>query len=51
MKTTTMIGPLLHGFFVETLLAHKHVSPRTVSSYRDTFRLLLHPVRLERNAN
>jgi hypothetical protein len=24
--------------FVEHLLAHKHVSPRTVSSYRDTFR-------------
>ncbi|MCP3712323.1 site-specific integrase [Paraburkholderia sp. CNPSo 3274] len=41
MKTTTMIGPLLQGFFVEHLLAHKHVSPRTVSSYRDTFRLLL----------
>lgn len=41
MKTTTMIGPLLQGFFVEHLLAHKHVSPRTVSSYRDMFRLLL----------
>ncbi|RDU94526.1 tyrosine-type recombinase/integrase [Trinickia dinghuensis] len=41
MKTTTMIGPLLQGFFVEHLLAHKHVSPRTVSSYRDTLRLLL----------
>ncbi|MFL9959383.1 tyrosine-type recombinase/integrase [Paraburkholderia nemoris] len=45
MKTTTMIGPLLQGFFVEHLLAHKHVSPRTVSSYRDTFRLLLQFVR------
>jgi len=45
MKTTTMIGPLLQGFFVEHLLAHKHVSPRTVSSYRDTFRMLLQFVR------
>lgn len=41
MKTTKLIGPLLEGFFVEHLLAHKHVSPRTISSYRDTFRLLL----------
>ncbi|KVE27404.1 integrase [Burkholderia singularis] len=41
MKTTTMIGPLLQGFFVKHQLAHKQVSPRTVSSYRDTFRLLL----------
>ncbi len=45
MKTTTMIGPLLQGFFVDHLLAHKHVSPRTISSYRDTFRLLLQFVR------
>lgn len=39
--TTTLIGPLLQGFFVEHLLQHKHVSPQTVASYRDTFRLLL----------
>lgn len=45
MKTTTMIGPLLQSFFVEHLLAHKHVSPRTISSYRDAFRLLLQFVR------
>src|SRR5205814_1508303 len=38
---TTSIGPLLQGFFVEHLLQHKHVSPQTVTSYRDTFRLLL----------
>jgi integrase/recombinase XerD len=37
----TLIGPLLQGFFVEHLLQHKHVSPQTISSYRDTFRLLL----------
>jgi integrase/recombinase XerD len=37
----TSIGPLFQGFFVEHLLQHKHVSPQTVASYRDTFRLLL----------
>ena len=35
------MGPLLQGFFVEHLRQHKHVSPQTVASYRDTFRLLL----------
>jgi integrase/recombinase XerD len=45
MKTSTMIGPLLQGFFAEHLLAHKHVSPQTISSYRDAFRLLLQFVR------
>jgi site-specific recombinase XerD len=39
--TTTLIGPLLQGFFAEHLIQHKHVSPQTVASYRDTFRLLL----------
>jgi integrase/recombinase XerD len=37
----TLIGPLLEGFFVEHLLQHKHVSPQTIASYRDAFRLLL----------
>lgn len=37
----TLIGPLLQGFFVEHLVQHKRVSPQTISSYRDTFRLLL----------
>jgi site-specific recombinase XerD len=42
MRTTaTLIGPLLQGFFVEHLLQHKRASPQTISSYRDTFRLLL----------
>jgi site-specific recombinase XerD len=40
-SANTSIGPLLQGFFVEHLLRHKHVSPQTVASYRDTFRLLL----------
>jgi site-specific recombinase XerD len=39
------IGPLLQSFFLEHLCAHKRVSPRTVESYRDTFRLLLEYVR------
>jgi site-specific recombinase XerD len=41
MKPTQLIGPLLEGFFLEHLLAHKRVSPRTISSYRDTLHLLL----------
>jgi integrase/recombinase XerD len=40
-SATILMGPLLQGFFVEHLLQHKHVSPQTVASYRDTFRLLL----------
>ena len=37
----TPLGPLLQSFFVEHLCSHKRVSPRTIESYRDTFRLLL----------
>jgi integrase/recombinase XerD len=37
----TPLGPLLQSFFVEHLCSHKRVSPRTVESYRRTFRLLL----------
>ena len=35
------IGPLLQNFFVEYLCNQKRVSPQTIASYRDTFRLLL----------
>ena len=35
------IGPLVQAFFAEHLCQYKAASPRTVSSYRDTFRLLL----------
>jgi site-specific recombinase XerD len=35
------LGPLLQQFFCEWLVAQRDVSPRTVASYRDTFRLLL----------
>jgi integrase/recombinase XerD len=37
----TLVGPHLQRFFAEHLAMHKHASPGTVASYRDTFRLLL----------
>src|SRR6266508_6425438 len=37
----TVVGPLLQIFFMEHLCNNKRVSPRTIRSYRDTFRLLL----------
>jgi hypothetical protein len=40
-SSSTLIGPLLQGFFVEHLAQQKHVSPQTIASYRDAFRLLL----------
>jgi len=36
-----LVGPHLQAFFAEHLLAHKRASPQTITSYRDTFRLLL----------
>lgn len=42
MKTQSpLLGPLLQYFFVEYLCTQKRVSPQTIASYRDTFRLLL----------
>jgi len=35
------LAPLLQSFFTERLIAQSRVSPHTVASYRDTFRLLL----------
>ena len=35
------ISILLQGFFSDHLIRHKRSSPQTISSYRDTFRLLL----------
>ena len=32
---------LLESFFTERLIAQRRVSPHTIASYRDTFRLLL----------
>lgn len=34
-------GPLIQSFFLDHLLRHKHVSPRTVAAYRDALCLLL----------
>jgi site-specific recombinase XerD len=36
-----LIGPMLQEFFVKHLMAHRNVSPQTIDSYRDAFRLLL----------
>lgn len=35
------LAPLLQSFFTERLVAQRRVSPHTIASYRDTFRLLL----------
>jgi integrase/recombinase XerD len=35
------LAPLLEKFFTDRLLTQRRVSPHTVASYRDTFRLLL----------
>lgn len=41
VKTSNALAPLLEGFFVQRLMAQRKVSPHTLASYRDTFRLLL----------
>lgn len=44
MKSATVrtpLGPLLQEFFMERLINQRHASARTVSAYRDCFRLLL----------
>jgi integrase/recombinase XerD len=37
----TSLAPTLQAFFTERLVTQRHVSPNTVASYRDTWRLLL----------
>ena len=41
-RTATMspVAPTLQGFFTERLVKHRHVSPRTITSYRDSLKLL-----------
>jgi integrase/recombinase XerD len=39
--TSANLAALLEAFFTDRLIAQRRVSPHTVSSYRDTFRLLL----------
>jgi site-specific recombinase XerD len=41
MKATTSLAPLLERFFTQRLMQQREASPHTISSYRDTFRLLL----------
>ncbi|NOT54376.1 MAG: tyrosine-type recombinase/integrase [Deltaproteobacteria bacterium] len=38
----TLVGPLLQAFFLDHLTRQKRVSPQTIHSYRDSFRLFLH---------
>lgn len=39
--TTTSLAPLLERFFTQRLMQQRQASSHTISSYRDTFRLLL----------
>ena len=41
MTSPSLVGPLLQFFFTDYLIAQRRVSPQTIASYRDTFRLLL----------
>ena len=41
MTTITSLAPLLERFFTQRLMQQRQVSPHTISSYRDTFRMLL----------
>lgn len=41
MIPTTALPVLLQGFFTDGLMKQRRVSPHTIASYRDTFRLLL----------
>jgi len=41
MKCAATLAVLVERFFTQRLIHQRHVSPHTLSSYRDTFRLLL----------
>jgi site-specific recombinase XerD len=41
MTAGTSLAPLLQRFFTQRLMQERRVSPHTISSYRDTFRLFL----------
>ena len=41
MTDTTSLAPLLERFFTQRLAQQRQASPHTISSYRDSFRLLL----------
>ncbi len=40
MKSARSLAPLIQNFFLQRLVQQKQASPNTISSYRDTFRLL-----------
>jgi site-specific recombinase XerD len=42
MKPSATLAALLENFFTQRLMNQRQASPHTISSYRDTFRLLLH---------
>jgi len=39
MSAVTVVAPLLERFFTQRLMQERRVSPHTIGSYRDTFRL------------
>src|SRR5262249_17473988 len=41
MKSAATLAAFVERFFTQRLMAQRHVSPHTIRSYRDTFRLLL----------
>jgi site-specific recombinase XerD len=41
MTASVSLAPLLERFFTQRLMQERRVSPHTISSYRDTFRLFL----------
>ena len=41
-SSASNFAALLQEFFVERLMQQRAVSPQTIASYRDTFRLFLH---------
>jgi site-specific recombinase XerD len=49
MPMTTTLPRLLHGFFHDWLVGQRNISPHTIMSYRDTWRLFLCFVAERRN--
>ena len=41
MTGSVLLAPLLERFFTDRLLRQRQVSPHTIASYHDTFRLFL----------
>ena len=40
MKPSCNVATLIERYFTERLMRQRNVSPNTIASYRDTFRLL-----------